>query len=47
VIQRRLRKARGPTALGLLLMRRTGLRIGELRALPFHCVHLDDCIGSA
>lgn len=42
VIQKRLRKARDPTALGLLLMRRTGLRIGELRALPFHCIHLDD-----
>lgn len=42
VIQRRLRKARDLTAFGLLLMRRTGLRIGELRALPLHCVHVDD-----
>lgn len=42
VIQKRLRKARDLTSLGLLLMRRAGLRIGELRALPYHCVHVDD-----
>lgn len=41
VLQRRLGKSRSLPALGLLLMRRTGLRIGELRALPFHCVQSD------
>lgn len=41
VLQQRLRKSRSQPQLGLLLMRRTGLRIGELRALPFHCVQLD------
>lgn len=41
VLQRRLRKSSSPVQLGLLLMRRTGLRLGELRALPFHCVHTD------
>jgi site-specific recombinase XerD len=40
-LQRRLRKSDSPVQLGLLLMRRTGLRIGELRMLPFHCVHAD------
>jgi site-specific recombinase XerD len=41
LVQRRLRKSNSLPQLGLLLMRRTGLRIGELRALPFHCVHVD------
>ncbi len=41
VLQRRLRKSNSPIKLGLLLMRRTGLRVGELRAMPFHCVHTD------
>lgn len=41
VLQRRLRKSNSTIQLGLLLMRRTGLRVGELRALPFHCAHTD------
>jgi site-specific recombinase XerD len=41
LLQRRLRKSNSTIQLGLLLMRRTGLRVGELRALPFHCVHTD------
>lgn len=41
VLQRRFGKSRSLPQLGLLLMRRTGLRIGELRALPFHCVQSD------
>lgn len=41
VLQRRLRKSRSLPQLGLLLMRRTGLRIGELRSLPLHCIHTD------
>jgi len=41
LLQRRLGKSRSVVDLGLLLMRRTGLRIGELRALPFHCIHTD------
>jgi site-specific recombinase XerD len=41
LLQRRLRKSGAAIQLGLLLMRRTGLRIGELRALPYHCVHSD------
>ena len=41
VLQHRLRKSRSLPQLGLLLMRRTGLRIGELRMLPLHCVHSD------
>lgn len=41
VLQKRLRKSRSIPALGLLLMRRTGLRIGELRMLPLHCTHND------
>jgi site-specific recombinase XerD len=47
VLQRRLRKSRSLPQLGLLLMRRTGLRIGELRALPLHCVHTDHLGNSA
>jgi site-specific recombinase XerD len=41
VLQRRLRKSTSTIQLGLLLMRRTGLRLGELRVLPYHCVHTD------
>lgn len=41
VLQRRLRKSASIIQLGLLLMRRTGLRLGELQALPYHCVHTD------
>jgi len=41
LLQRRLRKSGSIIQLGLLLMRRTGLRLGELRALPYHCVHND------
>jgi site-specific recombinase XerD len=41
ILQKRLRKSRSEVDLGLLLMRRTGLRIGELRALPLHCVQQD------
>jgi site-specific recombinase XerD len=41
VLQKRLRKSRSLPALGLLLMRRTGLRVGELRALPLRCLHHD------
>jgi site-specific recombinase XerD len=41
VLQRRFRKSSSTIQLGLLLMRRTGLRLGELRALPYHCVHTD------
>jgi site-specific recombinase XerD len=40
-LQRRLRKSRSVLQLGLLLMRRTGLRIGELRSLPYDCVRSD------
>lgn len=43
VLQRRLRKTNSPAKLGLFLMRRTGLRIGELRALPLHCLYSDHC----
>jgi site-specific recombinase XerD len=41
VLQKRFRKSRSLAGLGLLLMRRTGLRVGELRALPLHCIHQD------
>jgi len=40
-LQRRLRTAKEPGAWGLLLMRRTGLRIGELRGLEYDCVRDD------
>jgi site-specific recombinase XerD len=46
VLQRRLRKAKDLPSLGLLLMRRTGLRIGEMRRLPFHCIQADAKGGS-
>lgn len=41
VLQRRLRTSRCTYQLGLLLMRRTGLRVGELANLPFNCIHTD------
>ena len=41
-LQRRLADAKEPSALALLLMRRTGLRIGELRALEYHCLRPDE-----
>lgn len=40
-LQRRLKSSRDTYQLGLLLMRRTGLRIGELIALPCQCVSTD------
>jgi site-specific recombinase XerD len=41
VLQRRLKSSRCTYQLGLLLMRSTGLRVGELAKLPFNCVHTD------
>ena len=41
ILQKRLRSSRDRLQLGLLLMRNTGLRIGELRALPHRCVRVD------
>jgi site-specific recombinase XerD len=40
-LQRRLRGSQEPGAWALLLMRRTGLRIGELCGLEYHCVRFD------
>jgi site-specific recombinase XerD len=40
-LQRRLAASQDPTAWALLLMRRTGLRIGELRNLEYHCIRID------
>lgn len=40
-LQRRLAAAADPTAWAVLLMRRTGLRIGELRNLEYHCVRAE------
>jgi len=40
-LQRRFKSSGCIYQLGLLLMRRTGLRIGELIMLPFHCVRTD------
>ena len=40
-LQRRLAAAEDPTAWALLLMRRTGLRIGELRNLEYHCIRAE------
>lgn len=40
-LQRRLGASELPTAWALLLMRRTGLRIGELRDLEYHCVRAE------
>ena len=41
VLQERLKSDESPTALGLLLMRRTGLRLGELRRLQRDCIRED------
>lgn len=40
-LQHRLANASEPGAWALLLMRRTGLRIGELRNLEYHCIRAD------
>jgi site-specific recombinase XerD len=40
-LQRRVADVNEPGAWALLLMRRTGLRIGELRSLAFHCIRAD------
>lgn len=40
-LKRRLRNSKQPGAWALLLMRHTGLRIGELRSLEYHCIRLD------
>jgi len=40
-LKRRLRSSKQPGAWALLLMRHTGLRIGELRGLEYHCIRLD------
>jgi site-specific recombinase XerD len=40
-LQRRFKSSRCIYQLGLLLMRRTGLRIGELIMLPYQCVRTD------
>ena len=43
-LQHRLGRSQAPGAWGLLLMRRTGLRLGELRSLEYHCIRTDgDC----
>jgi site-specific recombinase XerD len=41
-LQRRFNSAKEPGAWALLLMRRTGLRIGELRNLEYHCIRPDE-----
>lgn len=41
-LRRRLINAKEPGAWALLLMRRTGLRIGELRTLEYHCIRPDE-----
>ena len=41
-LQRRLKQAGTTVTLGLLVMRRTGLRIGELRRLERECVRTDE-----
>jgi site-specific recombinase XerD len=41
LLQRRFKSSRCTYQLGLLLMRRTGIRIGELAKLPFNCVRTD------
>ncbi len=40
-MQNRLEEKDDVVALALLLMRRTGIRIGDLRALPFDCLRVD------
>ena len=41
-LQRRLKQAGTTVTLGLLVMRRTGLRVGELRRLERECVRADE-----
>jgi site-specific recombinase XerD len=41
-LRRRLNNANEPGAWALLLMRHTGLRIGELRNLEYHCVRSEE-----
>ena len=41
-LQRRFAASKDPNAWALLLMRRTGLRIGELRGLEYHCMRPDE-----
>lgn len=41
-LQRRLAASQDPAAWALLLMRRTGLRIGELCNLEYHCLRSDE-----
>jgi len=41
-LQRRLAASEDPCAWALLLQRRTGLRIGELRGLEYHCLRPDE-----
>lgn len=41
VLQRRFKSSGCVFQLGLLLMRRTGLRVGELIALPYQCLRVD------
>ncbi len=40
-VQRRLSASDSPIVQGLLLMRRTGLRVGELAALEYNCIRAD------
>lgn len=40
-LQHRLGRSQHPLWLGLLLMRQTGLRIGELRSLEYNCIRED------
>jgi site-specific recombinase XerD len=40
-LQRRLARSKSIYKLGLLLMRRTGLRVGELIKLPYSCIRVD------
>lgn len=40
-LQHRLGRSKAPGAWALLLMRRTGLRLGELRDLEYHCIRAD------
>ena len=41
-LQRRLAASSDPIAWALLLLRRTGIRIGELRNLEYHCVRFEE-----
>jgi len=41
-LKHRFRSSKQSGAWALLLMRHTGLRIGELRSLEYHCVRFDD-----